>query len=215
MMRTADIQRSGPRLLLVLGAALLLAACVPATRIKPVESAAQVPAGQTLLVGRIELDPPLAPGEQKLSERYAEFDRVALVILGEEPREMERLSLGDLSQRINAPLGKHFFVAHPSEPFYILKSWVVMYARIEVQSGRSAMPTDTNAPLHGMFRVDVRPGDQAVYIGTIRYHRDEFFSTTRVVVRDDYAAAQAEFQRRFKGMNLRKSLAQPVRSAAR
>lgn len=211
MMRLTDFRRFTVRVLPALAAALLLVACVPATRIKPVENAAEVPAGQTLLVGRIELDPPLAPGEQKLSERYAELDRVALVILGDEPREMDRLSLGDLSQRINAPFGKHFFVAHPSQPFYILKSWVVMYAKIEVRSGNSVMPADTNAPLHGMFRVDVRPADQAVYIGTIRYHRDEFFSTTRVEVRDDYAAAQAEFQRRFgKGMNLRKSLAQPV-----
>lgn len=203
------------RWLLALGVALLLSACVPATRIKTVAAAADLPPGQTLLVGRIELDPPLAPGEQKLSERYAGFERTALVILGDEPREMPRLSLGDLSQRIDAPLGRHFFVAHPSQPFYILKSWIVMYARIEVQSGAN-LPADTNAPLHGQFRVDVRPGDRAVYIGTIRYHRDEFFSTTRVEVRDDHAAAQAEFQRRFgPGMSLRKSLAQPVRSGAR
>jgi len=199
------------RLAPALGAALLLAACVPTSRIKPVENLAQVPAGETLVVGRIELDPPLKPGEQKLSERYAEYERLALVIVDEEPREMDRLSLGDLKQRINAPFGQHFFVSHAAQPFYIVKSWVVMYAKIEVRSGNSSSPADTTAPLQGLFRVDVRPGDKAVYIGTIRYHRDEFFGTTKVVVRDDYASANAEFQRRFgKGVSLRKVLAVPV-----
>lgn len=190
---------------------LLLAACVPTSRIQSVEKLADVPAEETVLVGRIELDPPLKPGEQKLSERYAEFDRLALVIVSEEPRPMDRLALGDLKQRINAPFGQHFFVNHPARPFYILKSWVVMQAEIKVQSP-NARTDDGLAPLLGMFRVDVQPGDKAVYIGTIRYHRDEFFGTTRVVVRDDYASANAEFQRRFgRAVTLRKSLAVPVR----
>jgi hypothetical protein len=190
---------------------LLLAACVPTSRIQSVEKLADVPAGETVLVGRIELDPPLRPGEQKLSERYAEFDRVALVIVGDEPRPMERLALGDLKQRINAPFGQHFFVNHPAQPLYILKSWVVMQAEIKVQSP-NARTDDGLAPLQGMFRIDVKSGDKAVYIGTIRYHRDEFFGTTRVQVRDDFASANAEFQRRFgRTLSLRKSLAVPVR----
>lgn len=190
---------------------VLLAACVPTSRIQSVEKLADVPAGETVLVGRIELDPPLRPGEQKLSERYAEFDRVVLVIVGDEPRPMERLALGDLKQRINAPFGQHFFVNHPAQPLYILKSWVVMQAEIKVQSP-NARTDDGLAPLQGMFRIDVKPGDKAVYIGTIRYHRDEFFGTTRVQVRDDFASANAEFQRRFgRTLSLRKSLAVPVR----
>jgi hypothetical protein len=199
------------RLLACAGVLVLMSACVPTSRIQAVEKLADVPAGDVVLVGRIELDPPLKPGEQKLSERYAEYERLALVIVGEEPREMDSLGLSDLKQRINAPFGQHFFVNHPAQPFYILKSWVVMYAKIEVRSGNSSSPADTTAPLQGIFRVDVRPGDKAVYIGTIRYHRDEFFGTTKVVVRDDYASAHAEFQRRFgKGLSLRKSLAAPV-----
>lgn len=207
-----------PKILLSLGRRLgagalvvLMAGCVPTSRIQSVEKLADVPAEDMVLVGRIELDPPLKQGEQKLSERYAEFDRLALVIVGDEPRPMDRLALGDLKQRINAPFGQHFFVNHPAQPFYILKSWVVMQAEIKVQSP-NARTDDGVAPLQGMFRIDVKPGDKAVYIGTIRYHRDEFFGTTRVVVRDDYASANAEFQRRFgRALNLRKSLAVPVR----
>ena len=190
--------------------ALLLVACVPTSRIQPLEKLADRPSGDVVLVGRIELDPPLKPGEQKLSASYAEYERLALVIVDEAPREMDSLGLSDMKQRINAPLGQNFFVNHPARPFYILKSWVVMQAEIKVQSPNARME-DPLAPLQGLFKVDVRPGDQAVYIGTIRYHRAEFFGTTRVVVRDDYASANAEFQRRFgKGLSLRKSLAAPV-----
>ncbi len=190
--------------------ALGLAACVPTSRIQPLDKLADLPSGDVVLVGRIELDPPLKPGEQRLSKTYAEYERLALVIVDEAPREIDRLGMGDMKQRINAPLGQHFFVNHPARPFYILKSWVVMQAEIKMQSPNARME-DPLAPLQGLFKVDVRPGDQAVYIGTIRYHRDEFFGTTKVVVRDDHAAASAEFQRRFgRSMNLRKSLAVPV-----
>ncbi len=199
------------RLIWVGLAALLLTACVPTSRIQPVEKLADLPAGEVLVVGRIELDPPLRPGEQKLSPRYAEYERLAMVILGEELRDVDRPALGDMKERINATFGEHFFVNHPSRPFYILKTWVVMRAEIRVVSP-NARVDDGVAPLQGLFRVDVKPGDQAVYIGTIRYHRDEFFGTTRVVVRDDYATANAEFQRRFgRSLTLRKSLAVPVR----
>ncbi len=192
-------------------AAVLLSACVPTSRIQPVEKLADLPAGEVIVVGRIELDPPLKPGEQKLSPSYAEYERLALVILGEDLREIDRPALGDMRERINATFGTHFFVNHPARPFYILKSWVVMRAEIRVVSP-NARTDDGVAPLQGIFRVDVKPGDRAVYIGTIRYHRDEFFGTTRVLVRDDYASANAEFQRRFgRELTLRKSLAVPVR----
>lgn len=197
----------------ILASALVLmslAACVPTSLVKPVTAASGLSAGQTIVVGKLELDPPLAPGEQKLGDSYKEFENVALMILDEQPRITHRLALGDLSRRIDAPFGKNFFVQHPTQSFYILKSWVVMHAKIEMSSP-NATPRDTNAPLEGMFRVDVRPGDKAVYIGTIRYHRDEFFSTTKVIVKDDFTSAQAEFQRRFgKDVVLRKALAVPM-----
>lgn len=199
---------------LALGVAVLLAGCVPTSRIKPVESLAEVQPGQMLVVGRIELDPPLKPGEQQIGKTYAEFDRATVVIVDSEPRVVDpmgsRPSIDDMKQRLIAPFGQNFFVSHVAQPFYILKSWVVLYAKVEVSAKNSAAD-DWFAPLHGMFRVDARPGDKAVYIGTIRYHRDEFFSTTKVVVRDDYASANAEFQRRFgRGVSLRKALAVPV-----
>lgn len=67
------------------------------------------------------------------------------------------------------------------------------------------------APLQGTFAVAVRPEDKAVYIGTIRYHRDIFFGTEKVEIVDEYAEAQSEYRRKFGvGLVLRKALVQPV-----
>jgi len=194
----------------LLAGALLLASCVPTSGIKPVETLAAVPAGHTMLVGRVELHPALKPGEQKLGDSYKEFENEALLIVDDELRPVPEFKRGDLGERIDAPFDRVFFVELPAEPFYILKGWVVMDAQIKVV-GPGEPPSDPAAPLEGAFRVDIRPGDRAVYIGTIQYYRDEFFSTLKVVVKDDYAAADAEFQRKFgKGVSLRKALAVPV-----
>lgn len=201
--------RNGRRIILILAAALLLSACVPSSDIKPVESLTSLSKDQTLIVGRVELDPPLKPGEQELGGSYQEFADTALLIVDDEIRDVPDFSRGDLSSRIDAPFGRYFFVSHATAPFYILKGWVVMHAKIEVASSNDA--SRVAAPLEGVFRVEVRPGDRAVYIGTLQYHRDEFFGTEKVVIKDDYAAANAEFQRKFgKGATLRKALVMPM-----
>ena len=40
---------------------------------------------------------------------------------------------------------------------------------------------------------------KAIYVGTLRLHRDEFHTITKVEVRDEYAGALAEFRKRFAG----------------
>lgn len=192
-------------------AALLAAGCVPGSSIKPVTSLAEVGAGQVIVVGRVELIPPLKPGEQKVGSTYAEYKDVAFMVTGDEPRAVSSMGYGDLKSRLEAPLGKEFFVTHPAEPFFILRGFIFMNLEIKVSSGNQA-PDAGQAPLNGLFHVDLKPGDRAVYIGTLRYTRDEFFET-EVAVRDDYARARPEFEKRFgKGLTLRKALAKPFRS---
>jgi hypothetical protein len=194
---------------LIVAAAGLLSACVPSSDIKPVEALSSLSKDETLVVGRVELYPALKPGEQKIGSSYQEFADTALLIVDDELRDVPEFHRGDLGSRIDAPFGGYFFVSHPTEPFYILKGWVVMDAQLEMADTNDA--EKLAAPLDGPFKVDLRPGDRAVYIGTIQYFRNEFFATLKVVVKDDYAAANAEFQRKFgKGVTLRKALAVPV-----
>lgn len=70
----------------------------------------------------------------------------------------------------------------------------------------------STALLPGHLRVDLRPGDSAVYIGTIQYFRDEFFEITRLVIKDDYERARAGFTKKFGNrVALRRALATRVR----
>jgi len=196
--------------LLAAGITLLASACVPSSSIKPVNSLAELADGDVLIVGRVELDPPLAKDEQDLGDSYEEYRNAVMLITDDKLRDASELAYGDLSSRIDAPFGETFFVSHAAEPFYILKGWVVMRAKVEV-IGPGESYTSGNAPLSGIFRVDVRPDDKAVYIGTIRYHRDDFFGTEKVVIRDDFNAAHAEFRHRFGNeISLRKALVRPL-----
>jgi hypothetical protein len=189
-------------------AAALAAACVPGTSIKPVTSLAEVGPDQVIVVGRVELSPPLKPGEQKVGSTYAEYKDVAFMVTGDSPRAVSSMGWGDLKSRLEAPLGKEFFVTHPVKPFFILRGFIFMNLEIKVTSGDQA-PDAGQAPLNGLFQIDVKPGDRAVYIGTLRYTRDEFFET-EATVRDDYARAKVEFEKRFgKSLVLRKALAKP------
>jgi hypothetical protein len=191
-------------------AALFAAGCVPSSSIVPVNSLAEVGPDEVIVVGRVELSPPLKPGEQKVGSTYAEYKDVAFMVVGDAPRAVPMLGYGDLKSRLEAPLGKEFFVKHPAKPFFVLRGFILMNLEIKVSSGNQA-PDSGQAPLNGLFQVDVKPGDRAVYVGTLRYTRDEFFET-EATVRDDYARAKAEFEKRFgKGIVLRKALARPVR----
>ena len=55
--------------------------------------------------------------------------------------------------------------------------------------------------------LDLRPEDRAVYIGTLRLHRDEFHGVVRAEVRDEHATAATLVRERFDpGMPLRRAL---------
>jgi hypothetical protein len=111
-------------------------------------------------------------------------------------------AVADYAGRIEADLGKLFVVRSDSRPFHILGG--VLFLDV----GGSSM---NRAYFPGRLRVPLRAGDRAVYVGTLRYHRDEFFEITKVTVVDEYGAASAEFRRKFgNGTTLRKALMAPV-----
>jgi hypothetical protein len=182
----------------VLLAALALAGCVPAS-LAPVDSERSVASGETIVVGRVELVPPLQKGEQRLRGiGTGSYENLMLLLTGERDRPLPAdPAIADYADRIEAPLGRHFFVRTRSEPFYILGGIVIL----EMGSGMS------RARFPGGLKVELKPGDRAVYIGTLRYRRDEFFDITDVAVVDDYAAANAEYMKKFgNGVSLRKAL---------
>jgi hypothetical protein len=179
--------------------ALALAACAPAPR-APLTSLDALGRDEMVIVGRIELVPPLRKGEQKIRGMVVgDFENRLYLLIDEKPRPLSsEPKVADYAGRIEAPIGNTYFVKSASAPFYI--NGGVLFLEI----GGSGMQ---RVHFPGGLRVPAKPGDRAVYIGTLRYHRDEFFEVTRVTVADDYGEASAEFARKFGGAAvLRKAL---------
>jgi hypothetical protein len=177
------------RALFAAAALVLLGACVGAAR-DEVGSLSQLGDGDTLVVGRVELVPPLSKEEQRLkgigSGRYENriylFADESYRVLTKEP------GMRDFRGRIEAVSGTTFYARSAARPFYILGGMVIL------DIGGS----DYNrAYFPGGLKVSIQPGDRAVYVGTLRYHRNEFFEITKVVVDDDYERANAEYKKKF------------------
>jgi hypothetical protein len=182
----------------VLLTALALAGCVPSA-LAPVSSADGVGGGETIIVGRVELVPPLRKGEQRLTAMgTGSYQNLMLLLTGERDRPLPTdPKIADYADRIEAPLGSHFFVRTRSAPFYIHGG--IVFLDMGSSMNRAHFP--------GGIRVALKEGDRAVYIGTLRYHRNEFFDITDVQVVDEYAAANAEYSKKFgNGVALRKAL---------
>jgi hypothetical protein len=172
--------------LLLLGA---LSACVGPAR-EPVDSLSGLNGGETVVVGRIELVPPLRKNEQKLKGLgTGNFENKIILIADEQYRTLtDEPGMADYAGRIEAILGKNFFVRSDSKPFYILGG--MLYLDL---GGREM----NRAYFPGGLKVSLKPGDKAVYVGTVRYHRNEFFEITKAAIVDDYDRANAEFKKKF------------------
>jgi hypothetical protein len=179
-------------------AALALSAC-PATR-APLTSIDSLGRDEVVLVGKVEMVPPLRKGEQRIRGVVgAKFENTIHLLMDEKQRPMpDDPRFADFSGRIEAPIGEAFFVRSKAAPSYVLGG-VLFLEAVGSSQQRIYFP--------GGFQVAAKPGDRAIYVGTLRYHRDEFFEITRVTVVDEYREASAEFEAKFgKGAVLRKAL---------
>lgn len=187
--------------LLLLGA---LGACVGPAR-EPVDSLSGLNGGETVVVGRIELVPPLRKNEQKLKGLgTGNFENKIILIADEQYRALtDEPGMADYAGRIEAKFGQNFFVRSDSKPFYILGGMVYL------DLGGQEM---NRAYFPGGLKVSLKPGDKAVYVGTVQYHRNEFFEVTKAAIIDDYDRANAEFKKKFGARySLRKALVTTVK----
>jgi len=181
-----------------------LGACVGPAR-EPVDSLAGLDRDETVVVGRIELVPPLRKNEQKFKGIViGDLENKMILITDDQYRELtEEPGMGDFAGRIEAKLGKTFFVRSHSKPFFILGG--MLYLDLGgSETNRAYFP--------GGLKVSLKPGEKAVYVGTVRYHRNEFFEITKANIVDDYDRANAEFKKKFGSRYpLHKALLTPVK----
>jgi len=141
-------------------------------------------------LGRIELVPPLQKEEQRLKGLgTGNLENKIILITDEKYRVLaQEPRMADFAGRIEATLGKNFFVRSHSRPFFILGGMVYLDL-----GGREM----NRAYFPGGLKASLKPGDKAVYVGTVQYHRNEFFEITKAAIVDDYERANAEFKKKF------------------
>lgn len=157
-----------------------------------------------LLVGRIELNPPLRDSEQTLKTYRGEgLKGIFILYCGARLMDLKEGVPSDFSGAFDTMLEKEFFIkVGKDKTAYV--SGGFFYTKYDPPS--IAVSPVFNSPL----RIPLKPDDEAVYIGTIQYVRDKNNHLTSVTVRDDYKQADAGFKERFGTFkSLRKALATP------
>lgn len=175
----------------------------------------EIGADSVMLVGKIEIVPRVKAEEQTYRAGVDVFNVKrhhigrAILFVSDEPRYQERT--GDA---LNPPLEETYFLKVPRSRRFMVKGSVTMALVARAVTSRQSVLDHTELLFPGPIEFDIRPGDRAIYVGTLRLHRDEFHEVTRAEVHDHFSAAYAEFTRKFgAGLPLRKALLKPVRTS--
>ena len=174
--------------ILLLAATLTLSGCFIPSELPPASKLSDISDGSVILVGRIELNPPLGPKDQILKGPYANRTK-NVVYINLTPNLVDEDNAPDVGPTvIQDKLGHFFFVKMKPKSIYVQD--MMIYT--------SFTPDETDSvKLPGGFRVNIRKGDRAVYIGTFRFTRNEYFDITKAQYIDEYARANEAFKRKF------------------
>jgi hypothetical protein len=166
------------RTLLAILACLALQACsIP--RALPAASDLRVGPSEVVVVGKIELVPPLDPLEQRTYWNVLGDKRFlshVFVATGSsyKPVTTSRLDGAEFQSSLEVEWGVPFMVKAPRQRTFL--NGAVLHLDIREQD-RLWFP--------GGFYFDVPKDAAAVYIGTLRYFRNDFNSITRVEIVDE------------------------------
>ncbi|GMT49400.1 MAG: hypothetical protein IEMM0008_0939 [bacterium] len=211
---------------------------------EPVKDIKNMKNNEMVVVGRIELDPPLKPGEQIIptlnNKKYKAqndflFKDIAMMNINykklSSPRDIAIVSstrdpmneLYNFKHGINAKLEKTFYVKSENKSFYIIESFIIIEMSnkkvgttyIRRRNYTEQIPiiktTIENLVLPGGYKVNTQDGDKAIYIGTLKYTRDEFNQIINSKIIDNYKKENMKFVKKFgTKYKLRKSLAYSV-----
>ena len=200
--------------LFIAAATAVVAGCVSVS--EDVKSVGEVGADSVIVVGKIEIVPPIKADEQDYRAGWDVFNTKrhfigrAILFTSDTPQERERTG-----NALNPPLEETFFVKLPRSHRYVVKGSVTMSLVSRSASARSGFD-QAELLFPAPIELDVRPGDKAIYVGTLRLHRDEFHEVTKAELKDEYSSAAAEYRKRFAGEPLpRKALLKRAKTSSR
>jgi hypothetical protein len=165
------------RLLVVAGVGIMLSGCVPA--LEEVKSAKDLQPNEILLVGKVELVPKLEKFEQQNLKGIGtgKFKgRFGLIFAEQKPAYEKGSQSGTTYKQMDnyalVEPGKTFFVRYPKgKPIYFLGGVIYL-----ATNGGSL---DT-MKLPGGIKYTPRKNTRAIYLGTIRYYRDDYNAIKKV-----------------------------------
>src|SRR5215470_8721782 len=176
--------------------ALLAAGCT--TLHQDLAGLGEVKSDSVVLVGRIEIVPPIDPEQQNIRTGLDPFGTKnyflgrAIMFLSDQPRYEDRTN-----NAINPTLEQTYFIRVPKSQRFMVRGSVTMDYSQRVVSSRQVAIEQTELMIPAPIEFDIKPSDTAIYIGTLRLHRDEFNEVVKAEILDDYAGASIEFRKKF------------------
>lgn len=145
--------------------------------------------GEVTVVGRIDIVPPLTKEDQKLKGiGSGRFKNRGYVFLSDRFVDLFKMRSGGKHAEL-VDLGTHFVIKR--KQFENLH-----YSGTMVMTKTDPYPEHVRFP--GEVIYNIRAEDKAIYIGTLRYHRDEYNDIKKVEYIDEYNDALKEFYK-FQG----------------
>lgn len=178
----------------------VLSGCMKVVTNHNVTSSKDLRDNQILLVGKIELVPPLRDKEQILSSQNMTDDLKdkALVLFDDEKYDMSDIPSRSSRAASTVRLGETFFipVERDGNGIVFYSGGIIVINDIELTGNKlfglygiaSAIKAD-HFKLPGKLKFSTKKSDRAIYIGTIRYYRDDFNSIYKVELIDQYNQA--------------------------
>lgn len=144
-----------------------------------------------IIVGKIELDPPIDTKYEQTTHAMVIGDDAILnkivMSTGTDPKPVNTsITMSEWQNAIEAEQGKTFFLKSGRQRTYLKGAMITLDV---VNQDRIWLPGD--------IHFDVPDNAHAVYIGTLRYTRNDFNDITKMEVLDEYRNALIEFKQQF------------------
>ena len=188
------IQRS--LLAAMLSATVLLSGCLtPKTSIEDLSAVNK--ATEVVIIGRIEIVPKIQKEDVsvKMAIGADELYRNFMLRINSEVGEMTNY-MTDTDNMVVVKTEEDFYItSNRGEPFSVFGGW--FYTKLHGGGSVSSSVALYNI-INGM-KAEFPKNAGAVYLGTIKFKRDEFFNLKAIdFAQDDYEGAQKRFQKKFK-----------------
>lgn len=159
-----------------------------------VKSLSDVKNDEVILVGKIKLKPSLHEKEQFFSSNIigaeSSFKNKIFIAINDKAIEIRDLDVQWIKHFGQADLEKTFFMkTKRANILYNSGAKILLTVRSDGIENILLLP--------GGLKYHVKASDKAIYIGTIKYHRDDFNEVIKVELLNEYKQAKRAFQKKF------------------